>query len=117
MTDDEMIAEVQDHQLPAYSRPGRVLFYAAPELLPRFPWQKYTIEIIDHDADTSLHWLEEGQGIAYWLNGFLELELDGYYVVKDVYGDWWWGEDDDEEWLCGNIRRATEEEIRTEALD
>ena len=107
-----------DHP-PDYSDRGRILFrwYRDPEFCKR----GWGIEVYDYDQNSSVYWLEYGTGIEFELKERLELEQEGWYVIEDVYGSVirYHGECDgetDEEWYLGNIRYATEEEIKAECL-
>ena len=80
-----------------------------------------SIEVYDYDQDSAVYWLQYGTGIEFELKERLELEQEGWYVIEDVYGSVirYHGEcggETDEEWYLGNIRYATEKEIKAECL-
>lgn len=106
-----------EEDIPAYSEPGRILFWLQPTPLDSY---QYEIEVLDFDHSSVWH-IEQGVGFRYWIDGHVDLELEGYYVIEGITGqyhrgDWSAGEDDDETWDFKSCRRATEEEIRTEML-
>lgn len=102
-----------DEELPSYREAGRILFNYLP-----IPNKDAEIEIIDYDADKAPFWLHEGGFMDYTIRNMINIELEGYYVLEGVIGFAWqdyWGECD-EEWNFESCRRATGEEIRTQAL-
>lgn len=113
----EMWDDVDDYELPKYSTPGRILFRAEPE--PTGPY-RYDIEVLGYDAETSVFWLNEGQGIEYWIDSCIDLFVPGAYVIEGVTGYYsrgdGWTNDDDEDWEYDSIRPATIEEISNETL-
>lgn len=108
--------------LPGYKDPGCILFEIYHIYREKDPWlhRRYEIEVIYYDSGSSLMWLNEGQGINYWLQGALDLDDTGFFVIEGVTGTYYrgdgWMTDDDEEWEFTLCRRASEEEIRTGAL-
>jgi hypothetical protein len=113
---DDLPNEVaEEFDLPSYKEPGRILF----KYDPTGYWYDEGVEIIDYDNDKATFWLNESSFMDYTISNMIDLELDGYYVLEGVIGHSWrdyWGEYD-EEWSFEFCRRATEEEIRTEALE
>lgn len=105
--------EDDDDQLPSYSEPGRILFSFAP-----VSNERSEVEVIDLDSDKAPFWLKEGGFLDYWIEENVDLELEGYYVIEGVVGRSWrtFEGDYDEEWTFTSCRRATAEEIATEAL-
>lgn len=102
-------------KLPSYSDVGRVFFELIDVCRSPSERDKYTIEVIDFDGHSSIYWLNEGQGIEYWLQGWLDLDEPGFYVVEGITGQYirgdGWMTDDDEEWDLEFVRRADDEEI------
>lgn len=114
-----MTQDAANDDWPKYSDPGRILFHWMPE-----PFGKYdqaSVEVFDYDSGSCLAMMAEGVGLEYALLGHLDLELEGYYVVEGITGqyfrgNWSWGEDDDEEWYFGLVRRASDAEVEAGAL-
>lgn len=106
--------------LPSYSDEGRILFEISHVYRSPSDQERYEIEVLDYDGNSSIHWLNEGLGADYWLKEILELDEPGFYVVEGVSGCYIRGEwgftDDDEEWDLDHIRRADEDEITALAL-
>ena len=105
--------EEDDFELPSYNEPGRILFKFIPAI---FDDDDAEIEPIDHDG--CAFWLHEGGFMDYTIRDMVNLELEGHYVLEGVRGHAWqdyFGEWD-EDWSFEFCRRATDEEIRTEAL-
>lgn len=112
--------EAIEVDLPKGTDPGRVLFHwvPVPPGLESHSWHKFDVEVLDYDRDTAVFWMAEGAGIEYWLERGLDIELEGFYVVEGATCEWsksFEGETD-EWWDIPLVRRATEEEIRTENL-
>lgn len=102
-----------DEELPSYRETGRILFNYLP-----ISNEDAEIEIIDYDADKAPFWLSEGGFMDYTIRDIVNIELEGQYVLEGVIGYAWrdyWGEYD-EEWSFEFCRRATDDEIRTQAL-
>lgn len=123
LLDSAVIEESKATDLPGYKDPGRILFEIVHIYRGSRPnWcGLYEIDVLDHDGDSSVMWLQEGQGIEYWLNaGPLDLEETGFYVLEGVTGTYYpgdgWMTDNDEEWDFELCRRATAEEIETGSL-
>jgi hypothetical protein len=104
---------------PKYSDVGRILvrifgFYGHGHSRV----YRYDSEVLYLDGCAAI--IEEGTGIAYWLDGHVDLEQPGVYVIEGITGRFikgdWGFTDDDEEWEFTHCRYATDEEIRTEAL-
>jgi hypothetical protein len=109
---DDSVEEEPLEKLPSYKEPGRLLFHFDPT--EDFFGDRYSI--IDHEGST--FWLVESSFADYWLDRTMDLELEGFYVLEGITGYGWtdyWGEYD-EEWIFQICRRASDEEIRTEAL-
>lgn len=112
--------EVVDPELPKGSDPGRILFRVwpfPPGLEPSRRYQ-FEVDVLDYDSDKAPFWMAEGAGVEYWLDQYLDIELEGFYVLESATVSWstdYWGETD-EFWEIGIIRRATDEEIATECL-
>lgn len=115
--------EPSEDDLPGYKDPGRILFeiyhiYRCGDQPTSHT--RYEIEVHDYDSGSSVMWLQEGQGIDYWLQDVIDLEGTGFYVVEGVTGTYYrgdgWSTDDDEEWEFTLCRRATLEEISSLAL-
>jgi hypothetical protein len=97
-----------DDEMPRLADAGRILF----ELFAG------EVEIIDYDGDKAPFWLHEGGFMDYTVRDMVDLECDGFYVIEGVIGYFskdYFGEYD-ETWEFALCRRATEEEIKTEAL-
>jgi hypothetical protein len=107
-------------KLPRYSDEGRILFEISHVYRSPSDHERYEIEVLDYDSNSSIHWLNEGLGADYWLKEILELDESGFYVVEGVTGCYirgdGWTTDDDEEWGLRFIRRADPEEIEGQAL-
>lgn len=112
---------------PPYSTPGRVLVRVSP----RETVYKHTYEVLSYDDDTGVFWVNEGIGFDYFFDNYVDFKSilagadEGVFVVEGIKGEYIRGrgwisgdvcEEDDEEWEIGEIRHATEEEIRTETL-
>ena len=117
--DERAIGDFDEQRPPSYSDPGRILFSWFPTPLEGRD-HRAEVEVLDYDHDSCLCWMQEGVGIEYWLRDKMDLELEGTFVIDEVTGHYYrgtWGyDDDDEEWYCGNVRRATDEEIATGCL-
>lgn len=107
----------EDFLLPQYDKPGRILFR-----LYRDEDGSYGAEVYSHDEDSAVFWIVEGGFPDYWILDWINIELteaDGWFVVEGITGsagvDWFTGEGW-EEFYPGDVRRATDEEIRTETL-
>jgi hypothetical protein len=108
-------ADAVDYDLPPYDLAGRVLFRFRPPNDDTI----FGIEIIGYDSDKGPFWLHESGFMDQTIGDMVDLELEGFYVLEGVIGHSWqdyYGEYN-EEWLFKFCRRATEEEIRTEALE
>lgn len=108
--------EAIEVDLPKGTDPGRVLFHwvPVPPGLGAYRWHQFDVEVLDYDRDTAVFWMAEGAG----LERGLDIELEGFYVVEGATCEWsksFEGETD-EWWDIPLVRRATEEEIRTEVL-
>jgi hypothetical protein len=109
----------EDPSLPKGSTPGRVLFYLCPIVLPAHSWQRYDVDVLDYDNDKAPFWMQEGAGIDYWIEEYIDIELEGYYVIESATVTWskdYWGEVD-EYWEIGIVRRATNAEVESESLE
>lgn len=89
-------------ELPGYGDPGSILVYISAKT-DECPRDKWTYDVIDYSG--SVFWLQEGQGIEYWLDTAVDFPHEGLFLitnVKGVYhrGNWSWGEDDSEDWDC-----------------
>lgn len=103
----------EDFDAPSYTVPGRALFRYDPTLAEN-PWG---VELLDHDG--CVFWLVEGGFPDQVIRNLIDLELAGTYVLEGVLGHVsrsYEGEYD-EEWTFELCRRASREEINTEALD
>ena len=111
--------EEPEPEYPKYSDEGRILVrYYGPNAGTVY---RHEIDVLDYDGDSSLMWVNEGMGFDYFLDEYIDFEEPGVYVIEEISGmyfrgDWSYGEDDDEEWYIGPIRKAADEEIKTEAL-
>lgn len=107
-------ADPTEDDLPSYSDPGRILFAFYPS-----PGEEPEIEIIDYDGGKAPFWLCEGGFMDYSVRDMVHLELEGHYVLEGVTGyvSRSWEGEYDEEWGFELCRRASESEIRTEALE
>lgn len=108
----------EEFDLPKYSDEGYI-FVKIISVDPNPEYYRYELEVLEYTG--SAFWIQEGEGFDYWCNEHLDIELPGFYVIEDVSGhyyrgDWSYGEDDDVDWYLGNVRRATEEEIKAECL-
>jgi hypothetical protein len=109
---DATAADPTDDDLPSYSDAGRILFFFDPS-------DDRRVDIIDYDGDKAPFWLHEGGFMDYGVRDMVNIELEGFYVLegvtgyvsKDYFGEY------DEDWSFEFLRRASESEIRTEALD
>lgn len=98
-------SEEEKYELPSYKDPGSVVFinHGTPE--PYGNGDKsvyqYDIEILDYDSDSSILWIQEGEGLEYWIDQ-LDLPGPGVYVIENITGTYYrgdWGfDDDDVEW-------------------
>lgn len=113
------IQEMQDVDLtddfepPSYNEPGRILFRYCPD----DPDYTFDVEIIDLDG--SAFWLQEGGFCDSAVQGMVQLELEGYYVLEGITGHAWrdyFGEYD-EEWSFEFCRRADQSEIDGQCLN
>lgn len=114
MTDDlSEITAVEGgdaHEYPSYRDKGwvRVLVRDLGELTTpkRCRWE---FEIIDYACGSSVFWLNEGQGLDYWLRDSVEFPGPGLYMIDNVYGAYhrgtWGFDDDDEEWFWDPPRK------------
>jgi hypothetical protein len=106
-------ADPTDDDLPSYSDPGRILFLFIP--IPGDP----LVESIDYDGNKAPFWLHEGGFMDYAVRDMVDIELEGFYVLegvtgyvsKDYFGEY------DEDWEFELCRRASESEIKSEALE
>jgi hypothetical protein len=108
--------EIADEfDLPSYNMAGRILFHFDPTCGE----EPTGIEVLDYDSDKAPFWLHEAGFMDYTILDMVDLELEGYYVLEGVIGHAWqdyFGEYD-EEWTFEFCRRASEEEIKTGALE
>lgn len=110
--------DVDFDDLPGYKDKGRILFQyfvGNKDFIDR-------VEILDYDSDKSPFWLNENGFMDHTVDDMVDLELDGFYVLEGVHGQyyrgsWSWGEDDTEDWYFDYCRRASEQEIETGLLD
>lgn len=120
MTEFDLTTSSEENDLPSYNQPGWILFelyYIDPFYRgPRY----YSIDVLDADISSCVFWINEGMGIKYWIECYLDLELPGFYVVEGITGEYiqgdGWTTDDDEEWDFLRCRRATEAEISSGTL-
>jgi hypothetical protein len=103
--------EIEDEQLPNYKDPGRILFYY--ELVSN---ERPEVEIIDYDR--AAFWLIEGGFADMWVAENVYLELTGTYVIEGIVGHVWQSYEGeyDEDWEFKTCRRASPEEILSQAL-
>lgn len=108
--------EFEDHSFdpPSMKDPGRILFSFAP-----IPNDKAEVEILDYDPDKAPFWLNEGGFMDYSVRDMIALELEGVYVMEGVTGHGWkdYLGEYDESWDFTLLRRASEKEITTQALE
>ena len=102
---------------PSYDDPGRILVhYMGPT---GSKWFQYEIEVLDHDSNSSVFFIQEGVGFDYWLDSHAEFTEPGYYVFEGITGQYIrgdYGEDDDETWEFTSMRPATADEISSGSL-
>lgn len=106
--------EFAEENMPSMNDPGRILFWFGPT-----PNGKAEVEVLDSDDDKATFWLKEAGFMDYWVRDHVDLELEGFYVLEGVTGHGWkdyFGEYD-EAWDFVVCRRASESEIKTEALE
>jgi hypothetical protein len=108
------VASPADDELPSYSDPGRVLFWIRP-----VPNEEPEVDFIDYDGDKATFWLHEGSFGDYTVRDIVDIELEGFYVLEGVTGhvSRSWDGEYDEEWSFEFLRRASESEIKAEALE
>jgi hypothetical protein len=103
--------EYEEPEYPSYSDPGSLLVKLVAILPDPKTYDRYELEVIEYDSGSSLMWLQEGQGIEYWIQEAIDFEKTGYYVIEGVSGTYFRGDgyttDDDEEWDYKCVRRAT----------
>ncbi len=107
-----------NYEHPSYKDPGALLveiYHVYPEGLRPGYHTLYELEVHEHSGGCcSL--IQEGEGFDYWINGHLDVELPGFYVIQGITGTYFrgeWGFSDDDvdydgEWI---VRRAAPEEI------
>ena len=100
-------------QWPSYSDAGRILVavYKEVGLQTIYRWEA---DVLDYDNDTSVHWINEGTGIEWFLDD-VDFVSPGVWVVEGITGTYFRGDsvlDDDEEWEYQFVRPATAEEIQ-----
>ncbi len=117
--------ESREWDPPSYKTPGRILVRSHGPAEPyedgRPSVYRFSTEVLDHDSNSSVFWINEGVGFDFWLDSVDELEKPGVYVIEGITGDYirgdGWTFDDDEEWDWQSVRPATQTEIDGEALD
>lgn len=103
----------EEYELPGYKDPGSIVFinYGAPEPYPNGTKSlyRYEIDILSYDSDSSVMWINEGEGLEYWIDE-IDLPGPGVYVIENITGIYYrgtWGfDDDDVEWEHNEPRLA-----------
>ena len=94
----------EEPETRSYFTPGRILFVR---------WldeENDDFEVLDHDGDTSVHWIADGMGLGYFLSDIVGLPTEpGYYIVHGITGQYFrgdgWDTDDNEEWSWTSIEK------------
>lgn len=110
--------EEEDYKPPKYSDKGNLLVYLEPTPLRHY---RYDVTPVDYNGHSSIGYIVEGMGFEYWFDSYIDLDLEGWYVIEGIHGIYHRGEwgytDDDEEWHFDLCRRASQTEIETNTLD
>ena len=112
MTQFTILPPMEDEDLPDYNEPGRALF----RYDPTHGESLWGVELIDHDG--CVFWMVEGGFPDQVIANLVSLELEGTYVLEGVRGYVYLSYEGEynEEWSFQLCRRASKEEISTEAL-
>jgi hypothetical protein len=104
-----------DPPLPSYRDPGWIMF----EITHYRGVFGYDVDVIAHDSQSSVMWIEEGMGIDYWVSEYVDLEQPGTYIITGITGRYIKGDmyttDDDEDWDFELCRYASKKEIEAQA--
>lgn len=120
LTSSQPESEPDEDLLPRYKDPGRILVEIYSVSSEHRPIYRYELEVLDYDSDSSVFWIQEGVGFAWWFDKYVDLDSPGFYVIEGITGTYYkgtWGfDDDDEEWEFTLCRRAADEEISMRGL-
>lgn len=108
--DEETDVELGVEPLPQYSEKGFIEIEILHVSASRRDVWRYEVEEIELDLSSSVFWIQEGVGIEFWCDSYLDLDLPGKYRIEGIHGeyyrgDWSAGEDDDEEWFFDKVMR------------
>lgn len=122
MADLVAMDKEEEFKPPDYKTPGRILVRIGPSETKVY---NHEYDVLDYDGDSSVFWINEGQGFDYWLDNVDFPAPEGVFVIEGITGEYIRGrgwlngevcEEDDEEFEFKAVRAATEEEIKAECL-
>ena len=105
--------------LPKYSTLGRIFVHVIGPCSAGV--YQYEYDVLDYDSDTSVFWINEGEGFDYWLDTHCIFPNIGMFIIEGINGcyirgNWSYGEDDDVIWEYDKIRQASAYEIKSGRL-
>lgn len=103
----------EEYKMPHRSKKGWIEFEIYHVYVNPISYVKYELDVIDADLDSAVAWINEGVGIDYFINEYIDLALPGKYRVEGVTceyyrgyrSDYFFGEDDDEEYFFERVMR------------
>ena len=111
------------HDGPSYRNAGYVLveiYHVYAETLPTRRHDRYEMDILDYRGGCA-ELIAEGEGFEYWIEGHIDVELPGFYVIEEITGIYFKGEwaftDDSVDYDFVSVRRATDQEIAATLIE
>lgn len=111
------------HAGPSYRDAGSVLveiYHVYADTLPTRRHDRYEMDILDYRGGCA-ELIAEGEGFEYWIDGHIDVELPGFYVIEGITGIYFKGEwgftDDSVDYDFVSVRRATDQEIATALIN
>ena len=111
------ILENPPYEWPSYRQVGTVIveiYHVYAETWPYTGRDRYEMEILDYSGGCALL-IAEGEGFEYWIEGHLEVEQPGIYVIDGITGTYHRGEwgftDDTVDYDFASVRYATEQDM------
>lgn len=96
-----------DWEPPAYSKRGDAII----DIL-----EGGDVEVVDYDPDSSIFWIEEGEGWDFWVDDNCGSLAPGRYLISGIrgtyhLGDYWGSVDDDVSWGFKSIEPTSRETL------